>query len=384
MKTLIISDEYRPVIGGIARVAGALADGLVQRGHDVTVLTSRARLSPSDHADEKATIRYYNRPKAAKLGKLYLTAVWPLSVGAWIRSQSFDRTFVLDPVNALPLPMMNLGGAVEYELLLHGSELLRYSRSAATRMLLGKAIAQAKQVFTTTRFVETQLLERYHQPSIRTSCGVGDEFFETAESPETTDRLRSRYGLASDDFIVGTISRLDFRKGNDIVVDAVAQLANRFPKLKYLIGGTGPQAEPLRRQVQRLQLSDRVVFCGRIADDELVAHYDLFDAYAMPNRLLDDNTVEGFGISFAEAAARGIPSIGVDNGGVAESVADGTSGILLPEATVDLVSRSLEQLLTGQAAFDRSLIQDHGHSFRWDLFIDRMLNPNTSRLIQAA
>jgi phosphatidylinositol alpha-1,6-mannosyltransferase len=375
MRYLIISDEYRPVIGGIARVAGALADGLVGRGHQVTVLTNAARGRADETGKELAEIKYYHRPGEVLLGKLYLMAWWPIAVGRWIRRERFDRIIVVDPANALPLPILSAFGSVPYEVLLHGSELIRYSRRRWTDLLLRRSLANAARLFSTTRFVERELRLRYGHICYLTSCGVGGNFLDSPSDAEQLAALRRRYGFAAGDFVIGTISRLDKRKGNDIVVEAVYRLADRFPQLKYLIGGVGPEFDPLRALVARCGLSDRVVFTGRIAEEELVNHYEMLDAYVMPNRWLSGCTVEGFGISFAEAASRGVPSIGVDNGGVSESVADNVSGILLSRPDADELAAALIRLLRGQLTFDTEAVRRHGQQFTWERFVDRIVHP---------
>ncbi|TWU43926.1 GDP-mannose-dependent alpha-(1-6)-phosphatidylinositol monomannoside mannosyltransferase [Novipirellula aureliae] len=375
MKYLLISDEYRPTIGGIARVACALADGLVERNHDVTVLTNGSRKAINDFGDEKAKMEYYHRPRNAALGKVYLCSLWPMVNGRWIRRQRFDRILVIDASNALPFPIMTKMGAIEYEVLLHGSELIRYSRNATTDRLMRLALGNAKRIFSTTRFVESQLKSKYGHDSIRTSCGVGDNFIQNHADPEKQRELRSRYGFDANDFVIGTISRLDERKGNDLVIDAVAALATKYPNLKYLIGGTGPQRAFLENRVKELGVSDHVVFAGRVSESEHVCHYDLLNLYVMPNRLLKNNTVEGFGISFAEAATRGVASIGVDNGGVGEAIADGVSGVLLNNADIGPLTNTIEEILNHRRIFDSDRIRQHGRQFTWQRFIDRMVEP---------
>ena len=175
--------------------------------------------------------------------------------------------------------------------------------------------------------------------------------------------------------MVGTISRLDRRKGNDIVIKAIQKLAGTYPGLKYLIGGIGSEEESLRSLTLQCGLSDRVVFAGRIPERELVRHYDILDAYVMPNRLMADDRVEGFGISFVEAASRGVPSIGVDNGGVSDALSDGLSGILIPTADVDEVVTALDRILKGNTSLGKKVIREFGRQFSWETFVDTIERP---------
>ncbi|MGB7327264.1 MAG: glycosyltransferase family 4 protein [Rubripirellula sp.] len=374
MKYLIISDEYRPTIGGIARVAAAVAEHLLDRGNDVTLMTK----SRTENSCERVKTKYYSRPTNSSLGKIYLTAVWPLTMGNWIRRESFDRILIIDPANALPLPILNMMGKVPYEVMLHGSELIRYSRKKSTDALFAKSLAGAERIFSTTGFVSRELKERYGHDSHLTSCGVTDAFLTDPVNDAKLIELRLRYGFSDVDFIVGTISRLDKRKGHDVVIQAIELLKATFPNIRYLIAGSGPERASLESLVERKGLQKYVVFAGRIPEEELVDHYDLMNAYAMPNRLLQSYTVEGFGISFAEAAARGVPSIGVDNGGVGEAIDDGVSGYLLATPDPEQVASSIAKIATGESAFDINQIQDHGRKFTWESVVDRIVDAHRS------
>ena len=192
MKYLLISDEYRPFIGGIARVAGALSDGLIRRGHQVTVLTNAARVGDRSVQREQAEMKYYRQSMTGPLRNLYFAGVWPFPTGAWIRRGGFDRVLVLDPANALPIPIMSLFGRIHYELLLYGSELIRYSRGRSTRLLFRQSLAGAARLFSITGFVARELRERFGFSSQVACCGVGDNFLSEPVDSNAQQDLRHR------------------------------------------------------------------------------------------------------------------------------------------------------------------------------------------------
>ena len=88
-----------------------------------------------------------------------------------------------------------------------------------------------------------------------------------------------------------------------------------------------------------------MVFTGSVPFDELAAHYDAGDVFAMPcrtrNRGLD---VEGLGIVYLEASATGQPVVAGDSGGAPDAVLDGETGFVVPgrdvAAVADRVSRA--------------------------------------------
>jgi phosphatidyl-myo-inositol dimannoside synthase len=116
------------------------------------------------------------------------------------------------------------------------------------------------------------------------------------------------------------------------VIEALPRLLARFPDLKYLVVGDGSDRSRLEAKTVTLGVADHVVFAGRIAEAEKVAHYNLADAYVMPS------FGEGFGIVLIEAAACGIPVIGSRADGSREALLDGRLGRLVdPHCEDELV-----------------------------------------------
>ena len=98
--------------------------------------------------------------------------------------------------------------------------------------------------------------------------------------------LVQRYGLQSSRVIltIGRLASQERYKGFDEVIDVMPRLLKRFPNLKYLVVGDGPDRPRLEAKVAALGLSDKVIFAGYIPESEKVAHYNLADAYVMPSR----------------------------------------------------------------------------------------------------
>src|SRR5690606_38119698 len=106
---------------------------------------------------------------------------------------------------------------------------------------------------------------------------------------------RKKLGIDEDLFIILTISRIDYRKGHDIVLNAVAELVSSFPKLNYLIVGNGPNKSRLELLTEELHISENVKFTGFVAHEELEYYYSASDVFAMINTMADDTDSEGFG-----------------------------------------------------------------------------------------
>src|SRR5690606_15741844 len=132
----------------------------------------------------------------------------------------------------------------------------------------------------------------------------------------------------ADGRVVVSLSRLVPRKGMDVLVEAVAELAPDRPDLVLAIGGAGRDRRRLERLIDRTGAPARLL--GRVPDQDLPALYGCADVYAMlcRNRWAGLEQ-EGFGIVFLEAAACGVPQVAGASGGAHEAVADGETGLVV-------------------------------------------------------
>jgi phosphatidylinositol alpha-1,6-mannosyltransferase len=154
--------------------------------------------------------------------------------------------------------------------------------------------------------------------------------------------LIERYGLQGKKVLL-TVGRLVPRKGHRTVLEAIRQILPEIPDLAYVIVGTGPEQDELKRLVAEWNLTDAVHFAGYVTETDLPAYYNLCDLFVLPNSD-DRGDVEGFGMVFLEANACGKPVIAGRSGGTAEAVIDGATGFLVdPENPAELaeVLRSL-------------------------------------------
>jgi phosphatidylinositol alpha-1,6-mannosyltransferase len=92
-------------------------------------------------------------------------------------------------------------------------------------------------------------------------------------------------------------------------------------------------------------VSDKVGFVGPMRDDELPEAYATSTIYLGASRVDKEINVEGFGISFLEAGASGIPSVAGDSGGVRSAVRDGETGIIVPPTDADAIADAIRALL---------------------------------------
>jgi phosphatidylinositol alpha-1,6-mannosyltransferase len=163
-----------------------------------------------------------------------------------------------------------------------------------------------------------------------------------------TGALRARLGVGDAPLLL-TVARLVPHKGQDVVVRALARLAGEFPRRRYLLVGSGHDEPRLRALASAEGVADRVLFAGNLADAEVAEAYATATVYVGPSRLDRGLNVEGFGISFVEAGASGVPSVAGDSGGVRSAVRDGETGFVVPPEDAGAVAAAVGRLLEDEA-----------------------------------
>jgi phosphatidyl-myo-inositol dimannoside synthase len=157
---------------------------------------------------------------------------------------------------------------------------------------------------------------------------------------------RRRWGVPPDAPVVGCVSRLVPRKGQDALVEAWPAIRAHHPDAWLVLVGEGPSRDRLAAAVEALGPDAQVVLAGRAAWEDLPACFAALDVFAMPCRTrLAGTDVEGLGIVYLEAAACGVPTVAGRSGGAPEAVLDGVTGTVVDgrdgDALVDAVDRWL-------------------------------------------
>lgn len=142
------------------------------------------------------------------------------------------------------------------------------------------------------------------------------------------------------------VGRMVPQKGFDLLLQAFAQIAPRFPDWALTIWGDGPDREELERLSEKLGLYGRVNFPG--ISNRPAGWIEGADIFVLSSRY------EGWGIVLLEAMAAGLPVVSFNcQWGPAEMVADGSNGLLVQPEDVEGLSRALARLMADPALCER-------------------------------
>ncbi len=154
-------------------------------------------------------------------------------------------------------------------------------------------------------------------------------------TPEEVAAARAEFGLTEDDFVIGSVGRIDndHKRFTDLI-DAVALLDDEEARL--LIVGSGQDIPMLQKHAAAAGIGDRVIFTGYQADVGLM--YALMDLFALASRQ------ESFGLVLVEAMFAGLPIVATNVGGIPSIVVEGETGFMVPPFEPRTLSRALHEL----------------------------------------
>jgi glycosyltransferase involved in cell wall biosynthesis len=162
--------------------------------------------------------------------------------------------------------------------------------------------------------------------------------------PASREAIRRQYGIAGDVPVLFTAGRFVRKKGFEHLIDAVAGLTPRWPKLRLLIAGGGDLEEELRARARQRGVAERVHFVGVLAQGHVAAHLAAADIAVMPSVHDEAGNVDGLPNTVLEAFASGTPLVATRVGGIPSVVTDGRTGVLVPERDSEALANAIDAL----------------------------------------
>lgn len=342
-QTLLVTNDFPPRVGGIQRTLHALIREFP--ADRVTVLAPSWEGSDEfDAAEPYRIVRAPGRflwPTPASRRML-----WELVGGSGTRVVLFG--------DAMPLAAMGpslAGRGIPYLVAAHGFDYWLSLLPGAHAGLVYMTSRAARVPVMCSAFI-ARVVRTAVPDDVPVSVMYPGADVEAFHPGLPTGRILERHGLAGRP-VVACVSRLVARKGQDVLIRAMALVRRRVPDGALLIVGGGPYRPTLERMAA-LAPRGSVVFAGQVSEADLPTYYAAGDVFAMPCRTrLGGLEVEGWGNVFIEAAACGRPVVVGDSGGARESVVDGETGILVDGRSVEQIADAISALLEDPALAER-------------------------------
>lgn len=140
-----------------------------------------------------------------------------------------------------------------------------------------------------------------------------------------------------DNKVIGMVARLDLQKGFEYLLRAVSELCGKFPDLKVVIVGDGPDRAAIEKMIEEFGLQSSVVLAGQ--QSNMPGVYAAIDIFVLPS------LNEGLPMTILEAMAASKPVVATKVGAIPKVIQHGENGFLVEPKDVDGLRNALASLL---------------------------------------
>jgi glycosyltransferase involved in cell wall biosynthesis len=288
MRVLVSTYDFAPQIGGTETACLTLCDGLVSRGHDVTVVTSTPAAAGTKDRYPFEVVRLPSLLEQARLVRAH-DVLWQ---------------------NGLCLRLPGLFTSLTPKVFVH--------HLPPQHLYIQRLVCRTG----TNVYISRMMQATIGLPGIVIPNSYDEDIFRLL--PDVPRDLDFAY-----------VGRLVPEKGVDVFIDALARLGSR--RFTATIIGAGPEEERLKAQVDASGVADRVTFPGIVRGDALARLLNRHRVLVVPSRW-----EEPFGIVALEGAACGCVVVGTQSGGLVEAV--GPCGPLVPKEDPQALAAALARL----------------------------------------
>jgi len=341
---LVVTRNFPPDIGGMQVLMGGLSETLLDHGPVKVFANESSNSGTFDHRSQLDIVRV----KGIKIFMKYRKAN---IVNNFINNNNNIRAIITDHWKSLELLKDEYLAKSKTLCLIHSKEINHQKGSLLNKRLI-KSIKKADFIISNSNFTKKLAIDvgidhsKIHVifPGIPKPKIIKNIFI---------DEAKKIYDSAFPKII--TVARLDKRKGHDKILMLIKNLKNKFPKIKYISVGFGDEENSLKKLSKELSIEKEVLFLKKIDTDLKLALISESNLFLMPSRI-DKNSVEGFGISFMEAASYGIGSIGGKDGGASDAITHNKTGLICDGNDLNSIYESVVNF------FDNDKFMEYGNA----------------------
>ncbi|MFQ6101711.1 MAG: glycosyltransferase family 4 protein [Anaerolineae bacterium] len=332
MRVLIVLTYYRPHTSGLTIYAERLARGLVARGHQVTVLTSRFDRSRPIEMLENG-VQVVRAPVLFRVSKGVIMPTF-----GWLATRLVREHDVV----SLHLPQFDAAGvALRGRLMGKPAVLTYHSDLKLPPGLFNRVANRVVHVMNRLAGLFSDRVIAYtqdfadHSPFLRTFRDKIEVIPPPVELPDVgpgaVAAFAKMHNLGESGPVIGMATRLAAEKGVEVLLDALPRLLEVYPKARVLFAGQyrhvmGEEAYARRLEPLFRQHDERWEFLGVLNPLQMAAFYPNLTCLVVPSL----NSTETFGLVQVEAMLCGTPSIASDLPGVRQPVLQTGMGEVVP------------------------------------------------------
>lgn len=349
MKILMISDVYFPRVNGVSTSIATFRCNLEAHGHEVHLIApDYGQVTDDEHNIHRIPSRYLFLDPEDRLIK----SSYVLEMLSWLNQIGFDIIHIQTPFAAhflgvrlareLGIPRVETYHTFFEEYLHYYVPFLpkRFMRFMARRLschqcnnLDGMVVPSSAMMVALRDYgIET------HAEIIPT--GLEPEIFDKGNGVD----FRLRHNISAQRPVMAYVGRVAFEKNIVFLINVLARVSQDIPDVLFVIAGEGPALKNLRLLVEKLGLTDNVLFVGY-----LDRRRELPDCYSAANVFVFASHTETQGLVLLEAMAQGVPVVALAEMGTKDVLKHG-EGVLIAENDIEDFSAKVMHLLQDNSA----------------------------------
>ena len=356
---LIVTRNFPPDLGGMQNLMEGLSNALLNHG-PVKVFADYSDNSEVYDQNSKLNIQ---RVAGLKIFRKYRKAnlIKEFMEQNELRASFFDHWKSIENIENEMLKK------IKSFCLIHSKEINHPVGSSLHKRVLN-ALAKADHVIANSRFTKELAMKLgvKNVTVINPGCN-----YPISVNDEAKSFANEIYGQSSPKLI--TVSRLDGRKSHQNILMTIKNLLPKFPKLKYVSIGDGDERKNLEKLKKELKLDNNVKLIFSSTEQEKVALLEQSDVFVMPS-VVYKKSVEGFGITYIEAASYGTPSIGGIYGGEGDAIKSGQTGYLCNGNDLNALYDTLSKILVNDHYKELGTnALNFSKNFSWNIIVKKYI-----------
>ena len=320
--------------GGMERHIEDLVNGLIKRGYEVTIMTTKHPKGLRREEKENLKI-YYVGDKPIRYTKNFY----------YESAKLFEKLDKEEKFDIIHSQSSAGAGIIKYEvsklpiiITLHGTSLNEIKSALNSNSLKGYVLASylflkiladrsdrlllrnANKIITVSYQLCNDVKKQYNLPEeklIVIPNGIDTDKFK----PMNVDDLKEKLNLSGK--VILTVGRIEKQKGYHLLLKILPDILKNHD-VKLVIVGTGSYLPNLKKMAVKLDIRDKFKFTGKVSDNDLPKYYSLADVFAFPTLRM-----EGLPLVIPEAMACEKPVIASKIGGIPTVIEDKKDGFLI-------------------------------------------------------
>ena len=343
MNICLISQDFRPMVGGIASHVDELSQALAGLGHKVDILqvTSGPENSYRTEGENPAVHRLTVRPALPFYNRLLYFYQGRRLLKKLMARNNYQVVHWHDLFAGAGLARSAAGRAT-IVWTNHTSEFLRYYEMPDMRRKMIREFSFAQKIIAPSTELADKATELFGRKAVFISNGVDVEKFKP------TRLGRKNPAEVPDKKMILCPRRIDPKNGIKFLVQAMPQVLSRFPQSRlHIVGSVFDQKylAELKEIITAQNIGGAVHFAGAIDNGQMPDLYNSAEVVVLPS-LMEATSIAGL-----EAMACGRPIAATNVGGLPEIIENGREGILVePRDPGQLASAVTELLSDGPKA----------------------------------